>query len=330
MSLIDTIWFRLFVVALNAAMFCTRAIGDESIRVVVKQLKPAMQSEKDDDTTFFEGTVKLADERQTLAAPKFVKWSSAKPLAVGLRMKSQLRVDVRFKFLGDADEPRRILVDLKGRDARGEMIHHTWRLASDVRVLREPAPVGRFIPIRDLYSSVWMEVPEYYLLPKMHTLEIGFRELAADERKRFPDEPYETDMTVTYPDAEGRFTISFNNPINKHAPGRLKLDSKKNQVIILLHVKNAEEKLQRTELRQISARPVGGYRVNAQMKPKYFEHSAVLATFVTIQPDHDKWVDDFFREGKAAKYKGMWSADGGPLLKMPWTSDTKGWLAAGE
>ena len=39
-------------------------------------------------------------------------------------------------------------------------------------------------------------------------------------------------------------------------------------------------------------------------------------TFVTIQPNHDEWVDQFFRKGKGTSYSGLWVGDGSDLKRV--------------
>jgi hypothetical protein len=279
-------------------------------------LHVVVNDEKTPDARF-EGDLKLRPVRQVLNPPDGIALSCASGLSVQLTANERkpARLDVQFHFLGDAKDERRIRVDLKGRDTSGQVIHHTWQLASDVRTEKEPEPVGRIKLIRNTYSSVRLEIPQY-LLPALRTLEISLREMSVEDRKHFPDEPSKTDMTITRPDAEGRFTVSFQNPINENEPGRWALDPERHQVIFQVLVKDAEGKLQDRIFRQLAARPTDGYRETVQMKPEWFDHSSVSVTFVTIQPDHDTWVDDFFKKGTGTRYNGLWSADSGPLTKI--------------
>ena len=59
------------------------------------------------------------------------------------------------------------------------------------------------------------------------------------------------------------------------------------------------------------------YEVQHNIDPTLFPFSTVSTTFVTIQPDHDRWVDEFFRQGKGTSYSGMWTSDTGGLNKLP-------------
>ncbi|MGQ0633358.1 MAG: M56 family metallopeptidase [Planctomycetaceae bacterium] len=135
-----------------------------------------------------------------------------------------------------------------------------------------------------------------------------------------------TDLKRTAPDAQGRFTLVFHNPLTDQDAHRWRLDPAKHQVVFQLFVKDAEGNLLDKIFRQLPARSLGGYRVNVQAPPELIEHSSVSVTFVTIQPEHDQWVQAFFHEGKGTKYSGIWSGDGGKLLSVPVVESLTGWL----
>jgi outer membrane protein assembly factor BamB/protocatechuate 3,4-dioxygenase beta subunit len=134
-----------------------------------------------------------------------------------------------------------------------------------------------------------------------------------------------TNLTRTQPDADGKFTLTFDNPIPRRANARMQLDPEKHQVIFQVFVRNAEGKLQEKIFKQLPARPNGGYHVNVQVPPDLIEHSSVSITFVTIQPEHDRWVKAFFHDGKGTSYSGMWSSDGGKLIGVAVDDKTQGW-----
>jgi len=122
-------------------------------------------------------------------------------------------------------------------------------------------------------------------------------------------------------DPTGRFAVTFDNPIARGEKGRLSLDPEKHQVIFQIFVKDAAGKLVEKIIRQRPAQEDGDYRVDVQVKPELFATSSVSVTFVTIQPEHDKWVQAFFHDGKGTKYSGMWIADGGNLAELPVNDD---------
>ncbi|HEY2250805.1 MAG TPA: M56 family metallopeptidase [Planctomycetaceae bacterium] len=122
-----------------------------------------------------------------------------------------------------------------------------------------------------------------------------------------------TNLKRTMPDGEGRFSVTFDNPLTKRDAQRLTLDPEENQVIFQIFVKDADGKLVEKIFKQLAARETGGYRVDVQVKPELIDTSTISLTFVTIQPEHDQWVKAFFHEGKGTSYKGLWSGDGGKL-----------------
>lgn len=155
-------------------------------------------------------------------------------------------------------------------------------------------------------------------------------------REKAPDSPgvganaSKTNLKRTKPDADGKFTITFENPVPRRATTRLELDPEKHQVIFQVFVRNAEGKLQEKIFKQLAARKTGGYQVNVQVKPDLIEHVQVSLTFVTIQPDHDKWVKAFFHDGKGTTYSGMWSGDGGKLPAVAVDDNVTGWIPEPE
>ena len=69
--------------------------------------------------------------------------------------------------------------------------------------------------------------------------------------------------------------------------------------------------------RQLDVIKEGRYRVPLTIRPEWIDDSRVSITFVTIQPEHEKWVQSFFHEGKGTSYKGIWSGDGGLMPEIP-------------
>jgi hypothetical protein len=122
-----------------------------------------------------------------------------------------------------------------------------------------------------------------------------------------------TNLKRTKPDDEGRFSVTFDNPLTKPGAQRWTLDPEKHQVIFQIFVKGADGTLVEKIFKQLAARETGGYRVDVQVKPELIDTSTISITFVTIQPEHDQWVKAFFHDGKGTSYKGLWSGDGGKL-----------------
>lgn len=154
-----------------------------------------------------------------------------------------------------------------------------------------------------------------------------FRATAVSDKKGKVDAKSKTNLERTQADAEGRFTLTFDNPQAKGAAKRQTLDPNKNQVIFQVFVKNAEGKLVEKIFKQLPAQKAGPYHVNVQVKPELVAHSRVSLTFVTIQPDHDQWVKAFFHKGKGTSYKGMWISDGQPLSEIRVDEAKTGWIA---
>ena len=115
-----------------------------------------------------------------------------------------------------------------------------------------------------------------------------------------------TRLTRSRPNADGEFTIAFENPKG------FDLEAGKHQVIFQVIVgKPVREKI----FRQLDVK-AGRYEEKVKIDPDWIDDSRVSITFVTIQPDHNDWVRAFFLEGKGTSYKGIWTADGGTMPEI--------------
>ena len=132
-----------------------------------------------------------------------------------------------------------------------------------------------------------------------------------------PAEPSETRLARTRPDGDGAFVISFENPRGFDlAPG-------KHQVIFQVFVGASRKPIREKIFRQLDVLPGGRHRVPVKVRPEWIDDSRVSITFVTIQPEHDRWVRSFFLEGKGTSYKGIWAGDGGLLPEIPFEPDNR-------
>ena len=115
-----------------------------------------------------------------------------------------------------------------------------------------------------------------------------------------------TRLTRSRPNADGEFTLAFENPKG------FDLEAGKHQVIFQVIVgKPVREKI----FRQLDVK-AGRYEEKVKINPDWIDDSRVSITFVTIQPDHNDWVRAFFLEGKGTSYKGIWTADGGTMPEI--------------
>jgi hypothetical protein len=123
--------------------------------------------------------------------------------------------------------------------------------------------------------------------------------------------PSATHLARTRPNAKGEFEISFENPHGSVlVPGE-------HQVIFQVFVGASKQPIREKIFRQLEARRAGSYRVPVKIAPEWIADSRVSITFLTIQPDHDKWVRSFFHEGRGTRYKGMWTGDDRALPAIP-------------
>jgi beta-lactamase regulating signal transducer with metallopeptidase domain len=158
-----------------------------------------------------------------------------------------------------------------------------------------------------------------------------------------------SNMKRTRPDAEGRFTLTFDNPLtqlklgntrqadlgrfpftfdNPLTPpdgGRWALDPEKHQVVLQINANDGGKRMVKV-LEQLSARESGGYHVDIQIDPELIDESSVSVTFVTIQPEHDEWVKAFFVEGRGTSYRGIWAADSQQLAQVALNGQATGWI----
>ena len=54
-----------------------------------------------------------------------------------------------------------------------------------------------------------------------------------------------------------------------------------------------------------------------KIPPDWIDDSRVSITFVTIQPDHDAWVQAFFHDGKGPHSARLWRRDVCQLSAIP-------------
>ena len=116
-----------------------------------------------------------------------------------------------------------------------------------------------------------------------------------------PAQESATRLARTRPNAEGEFTISFENPRG------FKLEPGKHQVIFQVFVGASRKPIRQKIFKQLDVLSEGRYRVSVKIDPEWIDDSRVSLTFVTIQPDHDAWVRSFFT-GQGTKYRGIWAA----------------------
>ena len=115
-----------------------------------------------------------------------------------------------------------------------------------------------------------------------------------------------TRLTRSRPNADGEFTLAFENPKG------FDLEAGKHQVIFQVIVgKPVRERI----FRQLDVK-AGRYEEKVKINPDWIDDSRVSITFVTIQPNHNDWVRAFFLEGKGTSYKGIWTADGGTMPEI--------------
>lgn len=287
-------------------------VEPESVRVVIGQITRPSAHQAGQFEQAHAGTVQLTESRASVEIPETVSWSFAKPRLIKTKLSSTFKLETQFDFVGPKDANRRMFVDVKGLDQDGKTIYHSWRIVQDTFTF----PVAKGDRPRTSHSNGWVEIPRHYL-PDLRTVQIGLRELSEEEITHHSERPSKTNMRISKPNAVGQFTIRFDNPIDEYKPGRWSLDPESHQVIVQVFVRDADGKLKKKVFRQIEARPVGDYEVDVTVDPKFFAYSKVSTTFVTIQPEHDKWVDDFFHKGRGTSYKGLWSGDAGELRKLP-------------
>ena len=122
-----------------------------------------------------------------------------------------------------------------------------------------------------------------------------------------------TKLARTRPDAEGNFTISFENPRG------YELEPGKHQVVFQVFVGMSRKPIREKIFRQLAPK-AGRYEVPVKIAPEWIDDSRVSLTFLTIQPDHDAWIKSFFHEGSGTSYKGLWTGDGGPMPAIPFAS----------
>ena len=287
-------------------------VEPESIRVVIGQIPRPSAHEPRQFQQAHIGTIQLTERRASLEIPETVAWSFANPRLIKTKLSSTFNVETQFDFVGEKDASRRMLVDVKGLDQDGKTVFQSWRVVQDTFTI----PIAKGDRPRTGPSSARVEIPRHFL-PDIRTVQIGMRELFDDEITKHADRPSKTNMRISRPNAGGQFVLRFDNPINKYGPGRWSLDPESHQVIVQVFVRDADGKLKKKIFRQIEARPVGDYEVDLTVNPNLFAYTKVSTTFVTIQTEHDKWVDDFFKKGIGTSYKGLWSGDSGELMKIP-------------
>lgn len=225
-------------------------------------------------------------------------------------------VIARVKFLKEADEDRRIVMTVKGLDEAGKILLHTWDVIADPRTGKPGTSLvaTRLEGATSLFSTSRANLLQS-VLSELHTVEIIFTEVKLHDLRHMPENPSKTNLRITSPDVDGKFTVKFDNPQDDAESERWDLDAKKHQVIFQVAVNDPQGRLTNKIFQQLAAQPHGGYRVDVQVPSKSFEYSTVSVTFVTIQPDHDVWVSDFFHKGKKTNYHGIWSSDGGLLVR---------------
>ena len=280
--------------------------GAAQSKVEPKSMEVSLrQCEARPDTVFdpvIKGTIDLTEKYASLEIPS-AGWSFARPNKIATKLSSNFRIDVYFDFIGLEDPERRILVELDGIGDGNEPIYQTWRVVTDASATENKNSTRARIGIPRL------------LLADIREIQIGMRELSTSEIENYPETRSRTNLRVSQPSERGDVTLRFDNPEDRYTGKPMSLDPEMHQVIFQVVSRDADGTITKKELRQIDAKEQGGYEQTAKVKPEDFDRTRVSMTFVTIQPNHDDWVDRFFQKGQDTSYKGMWTSDGALLSK---------------
>lgn len=222
-------------------------------------------------------------------------------------------VRCKFKFRGSKDPHRYVCAEMRLLDEDGKLLFHTWQICHDARIGPRQIPMGSLMRTRSIENSPWLLVKGRTLrqvLPCLARAEIRLWELHEEDRAHFPRHPSSMRLAVTRPDDEGRFEVSFANPIGWD------LEPAKHQIAFQLFVRDADGKTIRADRRFLDYRADGRYRESVQVEPVCYDHSVVSLTVFTRQPDNDKFIHDFFIGGSSG-YHGIWTGDHGKLIELP-------------
>lgn len=271
-----------------------------------------------DGSRVFDEDVELTKDARGINLPGVFDLPFAR-VKVGMELNSELkknRLNTSFQFLNEPNKERRVLVDVKVLDAAGQVLLHLWDVIADPRTMKDPESRNgsTFLGVAGNSADSRLKVPQQ-IVNKLQTIEITLREMNSNDLGHIPEHPSKINLRMTVPDAEGRFTVMFENPNDESKGERGELDPEKNQAVFQIHVKDAKGVLQEKIFKQLPAAAKGGYQVETQVPPELFATSTISVTFVTIQPNHDAWVTDFFHAGKKTTYSGMWSGEGGLLSR---------------
>jgi hypothetical protein len=128
-----------------------------------------------------------------------------------------------------------------------------------------------------------------------------------------PARKSKTSLVRSRPNDHGEFEFTFENPKGLElVPGR-------HQIIFQVFAGISKRPIREKIFRQLEIEPSGHYTVPVKIDPALVDDSRVSLTFVSIQPQHETWVKDFFHFGKKTSYSGIWTQDGGPLSTIPWS-----------
>ncbi|MEL6109931.1 MAG: carboxypeptidase-like regulatory domain-containing protein [Planctomycetota bacterium] len=247
-------------------------------------------------------TIDLTERRGLTEIPDSVAWPFVKVQQVRTKLSSTFDVNVFLSFLGDKDANRRVLVELSGIDDGGGRVFRDWSVVADQT------------EDEDGLSRTKIEVPRL-LLSELAELQIGVRELTPGEVDTYPLSRSRTNVRVTKSDDEQRVTVLFDNPQDNYSGKPMSLSPQEHQVIFQVVTRDEAGGIERKLLRQLAAKERGGYEERIALDADQMDRSSISMTFVTIQPNHDQWVDRFFRQGKGTSYSGMWIGDGTELKR---------------
>jgi hypothetical protein len=215
------------------------------------------------------------------------------------------RVRVMFSAKGDMDPERRFLVELWVMGTAGRVLWHTWELQGDAR-LNKPIQMGSRIATPSLENSASFRVP-HRLVPQVRSVKVQLRAMAPREWKHFPPTPSEINLTMTRPDKDGNFVLSFVNPEDwdDETPGR--------RVSVSLWVGDDEAK---KSVRFADVKPGTEYRFAFRLEPKDLDRAELHVAFFARQPENAEFAKQAFVVGTGSAYRGPWYGVKVPLREV--------------
>jgi hypothetical protein len=239
-------------------------------------------------------------------------YARLRSIEVEARTEAALRVAVAFQCLGEQDPDRRFLVELRALDQNERVLLHTWSLEGDHRIAAAAA--------RDEWNLLEQASaenrPRFSILKdfaaRVATLEVVFREMSGRELEHCPPRPHKMKLAITRPADDGTLEFVFANPAGWD------LEAEKHEIAFQVTRKDAEGRTVGLDVQFLPYRPDGQYRVKATIRPELFPYSAASATVYTKQPDNDAFRAQFVTRGRGSSYRGVWTADAGPLIELPY------------